>query len=1169
MHSCRFSLKSIVPVVLLSTLFAAGCGGDSSEPTPSLQGAIRLALTFGSTDAALVDFDRAIGRASSVVNPTQVFADTVTFAPGADPRVVDLQVSFQQEGETFEVQLELVDATGTVLFRAGPETVAVNSGGTPAQPDSTSFVLSFVGPGLSATGVSVLTTDPTVFFSDTVLLSAEATDAAGTAIPGTPILWSSLDPSVADVPVRNSALVVGGTARGIARIVATLLTGQEDTVSVLVQPVPSAMALVGGDGQTGVVGDTLALALSVSVTAADGGGVKVPVVFATSDGGSFGADTVLSDTSGAASTQWVLGMTSGAQSATASAADDPLVQATFSADAMPGQASDLTFVVQPTDATAGAPLAPAIELRALDTFGNVDTLFAGSVTVTLGNNPGGATLGGTTSVALTNGIAAFGDLTLDRSGAGYTLNASVTGLNAVTSDSFDIAPDNATQLSMTVQPSNTAAGAAISPAIQVEALDQFGNVDTSFVSTVTVAIGTNPSGGTLAGSATVTAVQGVATFSDLSIDLVGSGYTLAFSSTGLPGASSNPFDIIPATASQLAFTVQPTSGVAGVAIAPAIQVEARDPSGNLDPAFTGNITIAIGTNPGGGTLSGTVTVAAVSGVATFGDLSVNRSGTGYTLAASATGLTAAASNVFNVSAAGATQLSVAVQPSNTQANAAITPAVRVEAQDQFGNVDPSFVAGVTIAIGTNPSGGTLGGTATVTAVQGAATFSDLTIDLIGTGYTLTASSAGLSNITSNTFDIIAAAASQLVVTVQPTNVVAGVAIAPAVQVEARDAGGNVDAGFTGDITIAIGTNPGGGALSGTVTVMPVNGIATFGDLSIDRTGTGYTLSASATGLTSAVSSAFDVSAASATQLAFAVQPSNTEAGVAISPAVRVEAQDPFGNVDPSFVTSVTIDFGLNAGGGPLGGTKTVTAVQGVATFSDLTIERAKVGYTLAVSATGLAGAVSNSFGVTPASATQLSIAVQPLNTVTGAAISPAVRVDALDQFGNVDTSFVASVTIAIGTNPSGGTLGGTTTVAAVLGAASFSDLTIDLEGVGYTLSASAAGLPGATSNTFDIVAPAGNSAPTAVIAANPTSVPFGDNNTTVVTLDGSGSSDPDGDTLTFFWTVFGGTFVNGTTATDEVVDVTFVGVTDYAVTLTVDDGKGGTDQAATTITVGN
>jgi len=102
--------------------------------------------------------------------------------------------------------------------------------------------------------------------------------------------------------------------------------------------------------------------------------------------------------------------------------------------------------------------------------------------------------------------------------------------------------------------------------------------------------------------------------------------------------------------------------------------------------------------------------------------------------------------------------------------------------------------------------------------------------------------------------------------------------------------------------------------------------------------------------------------------------------------------------------------------------------------------------------------------------------------------------------------------------------------------------------------------------TIGISGPA-NEAPTAVIAASPTSVPSGDNNQTVVTLDGSGSSDPEGDPLTFSWVVESGTFVNGTNASSEIAQVTFPGSAPYGVSLTVSDGNGNQDTAQTTIGV--
>ena len=91
--------------------------------------------------------------------------------------------------------------------------------------------------------------------------------------------------------------------------------------------------------------------------------------------------------------------------------------------------------------------------------------------------------------------------------------------------------------------------------------------------------------------------------------------------------------------------------------------------------------------------------------------------------------------------------------------------------------------------------------------------------------------------------------------------------------------------------------------------------------------------------------------------------------------------------------------------------------------------------------------------------------------------------------------------------------------------------------------------------------PPPNQDPVANIVANPTSVGAGDNNQTVVTLNGLGSSDPDGDALTYAWTVPSGTFVMGTTNTDSVIQVTFPGSGDYTITLTVDDGRGGSNTA--------
>src|SRR5204862_424251 len=104
----------------------------------------------------------------------------------------------------------------------------------------------------------------------------------------------------------------------------------------------------------------------------------------------------------------------------------------------------------------------------------------------------------------------------------------------------------------------------------------YGNTVTTATNSVALAIGTNPNSGTLSGTKTVAAVNGVATFAGLSIDKAGVGYTLAASASGLTGATSSAFDITPGAASVLAFIVQPSGAAAGSSITPAVQVTIRD-----------------------------------------------------------------------------------------------------------------------------------------------------------------------------------------------------------------------------------------------------------------------------------------------------------------------------------------------------------------------------------------------------------------------------------------------------------------------------------------------------------------------------------------------------------------------------------------------------------------
>src|SRR5262249_10310236 len=105
----------------------------------------------------------------------------------------------------------------------------------------------------------------------------------------------------------------------------------------------------------------------------------------------------------------------------------------------PAAASQLAFGQQPTNVGPGATITPAVTVRVLDPYGNLVTGDnTDQVTVALGNNPGGATLGGTTTVTVSGGVATFADLSVSQAGSGYTLTASAAGLAGATSASFNV-----------------------------------------------------------------------------------------------------------------------------------------------------------------------------------------------------------------------------------------------------------------------------------------------------------------------------------------------------------------------------------------------------------------------------------------------------------------------------------------------------------------------------------------------------------------------------------------------------------------------------------------------------------------------------------------------------------------------------------------------------------
>src|SRR5207302_960428 len=114
-----------------------------------------------------------------------------------------------------------------------------------------------------------------------------------------------------------------------------------------------------------------------------------------------------------------------------------------------------------------------------------------------------------------------------------------------------------------------------------------------------------------------------------------------------------------------------------------------------------------------------------------------------------------------------------------------------------------------------------------------------------------------------TFSVTARAATQVAVTAAaPASVTAGSAFT--VVVAGEDLYGNIDPTFSGPISIAVASNPGGSTLGGTLTLNATSGLAAFSNLTLDKASSGYTLQTSSPGLGVALTSPITVQAGTAT-----------------------------------------------------------------------------------------------------------------------------------------------------------------------------------------------------------------------------------------------------------------------------------------------------------------
>ena len=187
-----------------------------------------------------------------------------------------------------------------------------------------------------------------------------------------------------------------------------------------------------------------------------------------------------------------------------------------------------------------------------------------------------------------------------------------------------------------------------------------------------------------------------------------------------------------------------------------------------------------------------------------------------------------------------------------------------------------------------------------------------------------------------------------------------------------------------------------------------------------------------------------------------------------APSLSVSVEDQSGNVVTTATNSITLGLGTNPGGALACTTNPLAASGGVASFGGCKITGKAGTYTLTAAATGFTTITSATFSITPGAATQLAFGPQPGGGADGTAWGTQPSVSVEDQSGNVVTTATNSITLTLGTNPGGTLACSTNPLAASGGVASFGGCKITGALGTYTLSATATGLTGATSNTFAI-----------------------------------------------------------------------------------------------------
>ncbi|QLY24964.1 S-layer family protein [Bdellovibrio sp. KM01] len=497
-------------------------------------------------------------------------------------------------------------------------------------------------------------------------------------------------------------------------------------------------------------------------------------------------------------------------------------------------------------------LGSSLKVKVTDAEGNAVPSVQVDWTTT-GNSALGAASDNTDSSGISTNTLTLGTVT-----GVYTVTAKIHGTTTTTTFSATATPGAINNFLLSGVPANATAGTAFNTT--VTARDSYNNVKTDYTGTVQFT-SSDSNSPTLPGNYTfVSGDAGVKQFS-FNLKTTGNQTITVTQSGGSPTITSSAISVSAASIYQLIYIANPTNTVAGNTIS-TVTIRAVDIYANTISSFNGNVTVAIGTNAGSGTLSGTKVVAASSGTATFSDLSIEKSGTGYTFSATAAGVSAAVSSTFNITPD--SPASIAVSSGNNQ-SATISTALGANlvaiVKDAYGNNVPS------VTVDWSTTAGTLGSASSNTNSSGLASNS-LTLSSTTGAHTVTASIPSSAFSTTFTATATNGPASQLSFSTQPVGgVTPGTALATQPVIRILDASGNlVTTGADATATVSLALTTGTGSLGGTTSLSAVGGVATFTNVNVSTYGTGKivtatksgTIMSGGTGSISLASNSFDI-----------------------------------------------------------------------------------------------------------------------------------------------------------------------------------------------------------------------------------------------------------------------------------------------------------------------